>query len=71
MLDELKILQAVDFDNAFSKLTIKHRVVVAMRLAGYTQAECALVFGMTRAAIGIMHKRAREVLREEMADVHP
>lgn len=65
MFDDL-ILQAIDFNIAFSKLILKHQVVVAMRLAGYKQHECAVVFGLTRAAIGIMHKKARAELRREM-----
>lgn len=49
----------LDLFDAVHRLTPKQRVVVAMLSAGYTQKEVARVIGNTRAAVGIIYKRAR------------
>jgi len=58
-----KIESAVAIDEIISKLPVKEKVVIALRLAGYTQRECGVMIGMTRSAVGIIYKRAINLLR--------
>jgi RNA polymerase sigma factor (sigma-70 family) len=61
--EEDSIIEKMLLTEAISKLPPKQRAVVALISAGYTQNECGRIFGMTRAAIGFIHKKALSHLR--------
>lgn len=56
---ELRIL----LEDAIKKLPPKQQVVVALREAGYSQMECGVIIGMTRAAVGFIQKKSLFNLR--------
>ena len=68
MGDDEMILLGIDIKRSFDKLTAKHRAIVALRMAGYTQRECGEIVGLTRAAVGISYKKAKTIIREGISD---
>lgn len=56
---------------AIQRINPKYQAVLAMRSAGFTQAECGLILGVTRAAIGFIYKRGIQELREVMVSNDP
>lgn len=60
-LDDLIIV-----GGAIMQLTDKERVVVALRLSGYTQKECGEIIGMTRAAAAAIYKRGVDHLAKSI-----
>ena len=60
---EEETLERVLLQEVVHRLPTKEKVVVVLRLAGYTQQECSEIVGGTRASIGIIHKRALTKLR--------
>lgn len=61
-------IQKVLLQDAVKKLPEKEKVVIALRLIGYTQRECSEIIGGTRASIGSIYKRAMRKLTEELAE---
>lgn len=58
LLDKIVVRQIVD------SLPDRLRAVLALRLEGYTQNECAVILGVTRAAVNAMQKRAHQEVRK-------
>lgn len=67
-LEEEQIVDELLLDQAVQKLPPKQRMVVALRSAGYTQQECGVILGLTRAAIGFIHKQALAQIRQALAE---
>jgi RNA polymerase sigma factor (sigma-70 family) len=66
--EEEQMMSEMLLDEAVQKLPPKQRVVVALRAAGYTQQECGVILGLTRAAIGFIHKQALAKIRQSLLE---
>lgn len=55
---EDQILTNVSVGMGIEQLPIKQRIVLALRVAGYTQLESGTILGVTRAAVSGTLKRA-------------
>lgn len=66
--EEDSIFDSLMLMDVIQDLTVKQRVVVALRSAGYSQLEAGKILGMTRAAIGIIFKRAIQAIRIKIKD---
>jgi len=64
-----KLESRLAIEETVDKLPVKEKVVLTLRLAGYTQRECGFIIGMTRSAVGIIYKRAVTLLRGLMTQV--
>lgn len=62
--EEEQLISEMLLAEAVQKLPPKQRMVVALRAAGYTQQECGVILGLTRAAIGFIHKQALTQIRK-------
>lgn len=60
MFEKLELRERV------AKLPDKPRVVISMISAGHTQADCAKIIGLTRAAVGVIYHKAIAVIREDL-----
>ena len=63
-LDEDKIISRLLLLEAVQRLQPKYAAVIALRSAGYSQQECGVILGVTRAAIGFIQKRAIKEIRK-------
>ena len=54
MFEKIQLRELVD------ELPDKQKVVVSMISAGHTQADCAKIVGLTRAAVGVIFHKAVE-----------
>lgn len=62
-MDDMNLTQMVALD-AFKQLRERQRVVVALRVAGYSQKESGAIVGLTRGAIGYIYKQSLSDLRK-------
>ena len=63
---EEEIFEEIELEAKVKALPPKQRVVVAMISAGFTQADCASIIGLTRAAVGVIWHRTLQELRGTM-----
>jgi len=66
--DEEGVINNMHLMSMFTDLPPKQQVVLALRTAGYTQKECGIILGVTRAAVGFNYHRAVQLLREAAND---
>lgn len=70
MLDndsEEQLFEKMTLQDAVRQLTQVRRIIVALRSAGYTQQDCGVILGLTGVAVGLIHRRAIEQIRQFMA----
>ena len=60
---EEDMFEEIELEEHIRALPPKQRVVVGMISAGFTQADCASIIGLTRAAVGVIWHRTLEELR--------
>jgi DNA-directed RNA polymerase specialized sigma24 family protein len=60
------VLTSMTLMDAIKHLPIRQHVIVALRLAGYKQSECAAIVGLTSPAVGAAFRRALLRMRERM-----
>jgi len=53
----------ISIQETLGKLPVKERVVISLKTAGFTRGEIGTIIGMTRSAVGIIYKRATNLLR--------
>lgn len=68
---EETIHNRITLKESIRRLHPRHRAVLALRMAGFTQKDCGIVLGVTRPAIGHMHRRALEEIRKAMEEHGP
>lgn len=59
------IIDPIDFQQAFEKLTTKQKAVLALRSSGYTQEETRRILGISRTAVGGIEASAIAHLRKQ------
>ena len=64
--EEISADLAIIIENEVKRLPPNERVVVALRAAGFTQEECGKLIGLTRPAVGAIHSRAMDALKERL-----
>lgn len=63
---EENIFEGIELEEEVQALPDKQKVVVAMIASGFTQADCASIIGLTRAAVGVIWHRTLEELRGKL-----
>lgn len=51
---------------ALKKLPLRQRVALELNTAGFNQRESGIIMGLTRSAVGIMLKKARNSVEREL-----
>ncbi len=60
--------QSILLEDSIDRLPQKEKAVLALRYAGYTQHECGVIIGVTRSAVGFIHKRAIAMVKRFVAE---
>lgn len=66
--EENLIFDRIALNDAIQQLSVKQRVVVALILAGYNRDESGKIMGLTRQAVGAIHKRAIKRIRSYLIE---
>lgn len=59
------MFEKIELRERVQELPDKPKVVVSMISAGHTQADCAKIIGLTRAAVGVIYHKAIASIRED------
>lgn len=67
---ERYMFEKIELRELVQELPDKPKVVVSMISAGHTQADCAKIIGLTRAAVGVIYHKAIAAIREDLKGAH-
>jgi DNA-directed RNA polymerase specialized sigma24 family protein len=65
---ETQVIKMLELRRAFQALPNKHRVVIGLLIAGFTQQDIANILGVSRTSVGSIKKQATFILRNELQD---